>query len=87
MRCLIGGQAEAVQSPVSDRRCQPCESCGDSERASCFGGDVVEAAAKVLHERGPGDDHLSGAVGAQSSHGLEAVFDTAVVGFYARAGQ
>ena len=51
--CLIGGQAEAVQSLVSDRRRQLGERCGDSERAWCFGGEFVVAAAKVLHDASP----------------------------------
>jgi hypothetical protein len=37
---------------------------GDSQPAWGFGSDFVVAAAEILHECEPGDDDLSGAVGA-----------------------
>src|SRR6185369_16204281 len=42
---------------------------------------VRSAAAKVLHEREPGDDHLRGAVGTQTAHRSQPLSKVTVIGF------
>jgi len=42
---------------------------------------VRSAAAKVLHEREPGDDHLRGAVGTQTAHRSQPLSKATVIGF------
>jgi DDE domain len=64
LRCLIGGQADAVHVPVSDRLGELGERGGDPQRPSRFGSEFVVAAAQILHEPESGDDDSSGAVGA-----------------------
>jgi hypothetical protein len=64
LRCLIGGQADALPGPLSDCLGEFGERGGDSQRADRFGGECVVAAAKILYEREPSDDDLSGLLGA-----------------------
>ena len=47
----------------------------------CIGGDLILAAARVLHERVPSGDDLGGAVSFESAHGSEPGFELAMVTF------
>ena len=58
------GAPRSGSAPESDRLREFGERRGDPQCTGKFGGEFVVAAAQVLHEREPGDDHLSGAVGA-----------------------
>jgi hypothetical protein len=53
----------AVSTEVSDRVGEFGECGGDLNVTWGFGGDFVVAAAEILQEGEPTDDHLSGAVG------------------------
>ena len=58
LHSVIGGQADAVPSLLSDRLREFGERRGDSQLARSLGGEFVVATAKILQEREPGDDHL-----------------------------
>ena len=50
---------------VSDRLGEFGECRSDSQLARSLGGECVVATAKILQDREPADDYLSGLVGAQ----------------------
>src|SRR5665213_4446553 len=54
---------------------------GESVLLGCIGGDLILAAAHVLHEPVPGGDDLGGAVSFWSADGLEPGFEPAMVTF------
>jgi hypothetical protein len=65
---------------VSDRASQLGERCGDPVMTGYIDGVCVVAAADVLHEGVPGDDHLRGPISSKSAHRSELVFELTVIG-------
>ena len=69
------------QSVRSDGHGEFGEHGGESVLLGCIGGDLILAAARVLHEPVPSGDDLGGAVSFESAHGSEPGFEPAMVTF------
>src|SRR4051794_20443986 len=69
-----------VAESESDGSTELVECRGNTEAGLCIDSQFVVSAAKVQHERVPGNDHLSGAVGPQPAHRSQPVLESAVIG-------
>ncbi len=68
LRCAKPGSGEIVDPGWSDRQGQLVEASQDPEVYYFLGPEFVVSAADVLHEGGPGADHLCAAELFEAAH-------------------
>ncbi len=79
LRCPLSGWVDVPGLKLSDGPGKLSEDCRDSGGGRGVESEFVVAAAQVLHEGVPGDDHLRCSI-LQSAHRSEPALELAVIG-------